>query len=368
MRNIIFREVRQKAPATSKKDAGTISGDDTAYMVSFIRSYQNPTLTEHQGDADTELDISRPQSPHTRPQITSPNASRPDVSHSHLNPPEYQTPTNVDMSQARIAGSSHSAVDHPTTRPSLYSPRHTESAIMDLFARVAYIRAHSDPEVFERLAAQHLGRTEEYDEVGVQTEDQSQPRTVVQQELRTTPALPVDARGATSDHDHGTLPLSTRSTLPSGTNGSDQLGPPIPLSNLPFLTDGPPQRPPLVLSSISYRLPATIATYITTTQTSSSAPTTSYSWPSAPCLPGALQSFLAGIDLRHNIPSQSVHGWVLSYGWNDLCRFILNDNTMAADTQRSQTQAGWLTFQEDLVNAARQGVTIWRMKVCVVVK
>lgn len=120
-----------------------------------------------------------------------------------------------------------------------------------------------------------------------------------------------------------------------------------------------------------------------------------YHWPAAPVQNFDLVPFFAGINARINPRTVTVLGYLFSYGWNDQCRFLTSglaelgnrigqeddavnkatNKKTAANGKKNKddfdleqwafVKLGWRDFQTDLAEAARLGVKVWRMKVCV---
>ncbi|KAK5070634.1 hypothetical protein LTR64_000308 [Lithohypha guttulata] len=117
--------------------------------------------------------------------------------------------------------------------------------------------------------------------------------------------------------------------------------------------------PPTTTQSylINPTLPEMLTTYITPFSYSSGSPQP-YIWLDAPVVAGSYEAFRAGVCLRANVPEgvgRDKVGMVLAYGWNDLCRLV-------------RGEGDWREFvMADLRQAARRGVTVWRVRVCCVV-
>ncbi|KAJ9618351.1 hypothetical protein H2204_013082 [Knufia peltigerae] len=121
----------------------------------------------------------------------------------------------------------------------------------------------------------------------------------------------------------------------------------------------------------------------------------SHHWVDAPVDQLDMERFIKGVNERITPTPSKVMGYVLSYGWNDSCRFIstgqfetcgriLSSSSTSTTTVASSSSSvgpsstdfppqqwsvirqGWSNFRNDLERAALDGVKIWRIKVCVV--
>lgn len=181
-----------------------------------------------------------------------------------------------------------------------------DEALIDLVARLATIRANSDPRVFSELWESHIMRVEELDE-----EEEAEYRTSEKSDSPTA--------------DRDPKPVS---------QGASQ-------SNEPFMTSGSPLPPCFYISSlIPPSLPSLMSVYLSvshlpshqahphptcTPPISHSAATSltkAYHWPSAPVENHNMAMFFAGVNFRIDAPFSAILGWMFSYGWNDMCRFI----------------------------------------------
>lgn len=227
----------------------------------------------------------------------------------------------------------------------------TEEGILKLISDLANLRMHSDSAIFGVLWEQHLARLEEIENADTSGGDVSI--------MSTTSEKHVQVR---TEHE------------PQGHNQSNLSNTPFSEKGLQLQADAPLF---VVLAPV---LPANMAVYIsiaTSNRIALQQQKRAYTWPDAPVQVQDMSKFLQGIISRTSIKFEDVLGWVLSYGWNDICRFIFNDDLENANVHAKKgtvfedwqyRRIGWSTFQDDLKNAALQGVRIWRMKVCVVGK
>jgi len=201
----------------------------------------------------------------------------------------------------------------------------TDQAIVDLVARLANIKARSDPAVFQQLWDQHVGRVEELEH---SRSDTNQAGPV---EVHGNPGTGADAVSITE--------LSN-------------------LSNEPFATAGNPV-PQAWPRWIPARVPGVMAVFITTAPAESPYTQQAYEWLDAPVRMVDQHAFFNGVMLRVSMAAERVKGLVLSYGWCDVCRWV-------AMTGVAGRRDGWSVLQRDLAWAAERGVRVWRMKVLVV--
>lgn len=320
------------------------------------------------------------------------------------------------------------------SRSALMSRNEAAAAIEALIVEVADIRAHTDPRVFEELWERYIGRLEELDRPSGLVEDDPDIQNPMTQSLEQNISNP-----------KASTPAPPALSSEPFVSNANPIPPQMPLSALVPTT--PPSHMSIwistcgVLSTSSlFSVPFVTAStmYSAHTSAGSTAATCSraYHWPHAPVQNYDLGPFFLGINERVDPPASSVLGWILSYGWNDRCRFISSGLTqrgsneyngqqnpdahtvedtpdpeamdvdgappaedaetnhakestpsagaavpalaaasMAASVAAQNTdfdeeqwntiKLGWRDFQHDLRDAARMGVRVWRMKVCV---
>lgn len=199
--------------------------------------------------------------------------------------------------------------DAPEPRQRYLSADETDEAIVDLVVRLADTRARSDPDTFQRLWDQHIGRVDEW------------------------------------ENRHEGLNVTATVSQPSN------------LSNEPFVTTGNPVPPPWP-RAVPAHVPAVMAVYITTAPPESPYRQHAYQWLDAPVRVVDQGAFYRGLFLRVAMCAERVKGWVMCYGWCDVCRWIARGT--------GGEREGWSVLQSDLAWAAGRGVRVWRMKVLVV--
>jgi hypothetical protein len=193
----------------------------------------------------------------------------------------------------------------------------TDQAIVDLVVRLADTRARSNPDIFQRLWDQHVGRVDEL--------ENSRHALGQAEDLMRTPDAAVPQNST--------------------------------LSNEPFATAGNPVPQPWP-RALPAHAPAVMAVYITTAPAESPYTHQAYEWLDAPVRMVDQSAFYSGVMLRVKMTAGRVTGLVMSYGWCDVCRWI----TKGAAGEKE----GWSVLQSDLALAAERGVRLWRMKVLVV--
>ncbi|RVX65840.1 hypothetical protein B0A52_10297 [Exophiala mesophila] len=313
--------------------------------------------------------------------------------------PIIQTRT---MCQAVTSSSTRSEYEAIALRRPL-TTEEAEAAIMDLITHLHIIRSSSNTTVFDELFARQLARVEEL-EVAEGFTDQF-GNVVTAHGSPERPASPPMFEIQVQYQD--TQP--TRATQPKN------------LSNEPWMTDGNPLKPvqqfvpPTIPSLMSiYISSARASPYLTTShltatdlssvmesRTTMASLAPAYHWPGAPVMNEDMTKFFAGINNRIEDPLNTIVGYMFSYGWNDTCRFVSSGLQELAvqdkirklraingedghetyqdliDPRREKWEPepeqwqyirlGWADFQNDVTHAARLGVSVWRMKVCVLV-
>lgn len=352
--------------------------------------------------------------------------------------PSYHRPGAADDLRARVLATRLSY--ETQTRKTMLSRGEAGAAIQDLIRQVADIRACTDPRVFEELWDRHIGRLEELDcPFGIANGDQ---------DAFNSETNPLD-ESLSNRNPSAPRAVSSEPFVSLG----NPIPPQMPLSALVPTT--PPSHMSIwistcgILSTSSlYSVPLITASTIYSAHTSAGATSSTcspaYHWPNAPVQNHDLGPFFLGINARIDPPTSSILGWLVSYGWNDRCRFISSGLTdvgsnepteensdvpsaevdpdpeaeaeaeamdydehapppppppspilsldspsspvLAAATpitaaaeaasiaeqnadfdeeQWASIKLGWRDFQYDLREAARMGVRVWRMKVCV---
>jgi hypothetical protein len=317
MRELVFEpKPPPKGRASRKTNAREAAGVESAYEVSHCSQPERMKVTHAlmkltwdshvQADNDTEVDI-RP--PHDRAR----------------GPPTLRK-------LAKLIS------DVPEPRRRDMSADETDQAIVDLVVRLADARARSDPEIFQRLWDQHVGRL---DELETCHNVLDRPDAVAR-----TPAAVVGREAEEEFTAARNTPGST-AVVPQKLN----------LSNEPFATIGNPTLQPWP-RTVPAQVPAVMAVYISTAPPESPYTRQAYMWPDAPVRMVDQTAFYNGLMLRVKIQGVKVMGLVMSYGWCDVARWV----AWGAEGQRE----GWSVLQNDLAWAAGRGVGVWRMKVLVV--
>ena len=254
------------------------------------------------------------------------------------NDTEHETRTPVDRAREETRRRINKLIaSAPEPSHHRMSAHETDTAVIDLVVRLADIRALSDPDAFQRVWDQHIGRLNEL-ENGHDGGDQAE-----------VPERTPGAASLGNNHNgHEEVERRTPSTsAPAYRN----------LSNEPFAMAGNPL-PQSFPRPIPARVPAAMATYVTTAPPESPYTQQAYEWLDAPVRMVDQKAFYDGLMLRVKMPAERVQGLVMSYGWCDVCRWI------AAGS--AGERKGWSVLQTDLAWAAGRGVMVWRMKVLVV--
>ena len=232
-----------------------------------------------------------------------------------------------------------------------WTAKETSRALDDLIVRLSEIRVRSTPANFARSWKDHVGRLEECESL---EQDESQAQEFPE-------AISPETTNVTNEP-FSTMGLALQPIFPSTPLTPDQMS--------LYITVHPPRHP---YSSRAYH------------------------WYDAPVRGWDQERFFQGLLDRLDIgvanqengneshnefedamsidqevasatddyanPAESeklythIVGWVLSYGWNDSCRFV--------GAGRAERTAGFWMLQDDIKEAARKGVSVWRMKVLV---
>lgn len=146
----------------------------------------------------------------------------------------------------------------------------------------------------------------------------------------------------------------------------------------PFNTTGNPIPPTMTeMHNLPPTLPKIMSVYIMTSPTYVPYVNRAYHHPAAPVQEQNQVAFYTQIMQRaERIADKDVKGYTFSYGWCDISRWVEKTvgfgcggrgNGEAAGESEGEKR-GWHVFQRDLVDAAKAGVMVWRMKVLVVEK
>lgn len=283
----------------------------------------------------------------------------------------------------------------------------TEKEIMNLIERLHDLRLSSKPDVFERLWLAHIGRIEEIEahtepyeitpighhvdeegnplgskEVGWDS-DQVEEDTVMKEEDE------VFASASRANQFNASIAQQRDSSLQATT---DAAAIPFPVSLLsddamrtrmfpnysaePFNTSGNPIPPTLTQKhDVPPTLPQLMSVYIMTSAPRSPYHSRAYHHPGAPVQEQDQVAFFTQVMKRvDHIADKNVKGYALSYGWCDTSRWVektvgtgcrgVSKGEQAGESEGERL--GWGVFQKDLLEAAKSGVMIWRMKVLVV--
>ncbi|KIW58983.1 hypothetical protein PV05_03471 [Exophiala xenobiotica] len=347
MRNVLFTPRTQSTPRGRRRvgrprNLSTVKDDEAEYQ-----------------------DLSDSQTP------SSPPASSLDRARAR----SQQKITNLQARMAEVT---------PTDQKMTYAE--TERGLVDLIVALSKLRARSDPHIFESLWQEKIMRIDEVEDEVPEEDSTVTDNAVVAQ---------------------GMIPINEPTTTSTS------------MSNEPFNSRGIPIKDPN--SIIPPTLPSVMSIWISTAYMPSitlsddglpnhvhvfAPEAKAYHWVDAPVENLDMSRFIEGVNYRVTTPASKVLGYVLSYGWNDICRFIstgrfeaheqtkhLGCSEHVQDQGKGKEKAavdegskaklkgpdvdfpahqwrvigvGWPDFQEDLLCAARLGVKVWRMKVCVV--
>lgn len=276
----------------------------------------------------------------------------------------------------------------------------SEDEIIDLIGRLHHLRLASDPDVFERLWAAHIGRAEEI-------ETPIEPTEIVRMgHLFDEKGNPLHHPGADQpgdedidediDMEHETIatasgPITSPRIQDLATSSAVAAVPfPVQLvsdedirkrvypnySSEPFNSSG--NAIPVSMTQ-KHRLPPTLprvmSIWIMTSPPHASYPSRAYHHPAAPVQEQDMVSFFTHVmDRAEHVAAEDVKGYAFSYGWCDVSRWVEKtigtgcggegDGKVAGESEGERR--GWSVFQKDLLDAANAGVMIWRMKVLVV--
>jgi hypothetical protein len=286
----------------------------------------------------------------------------------------------------------------------------TETEIIGLIERLHDLRLASNPDVFERLWAAHIGRIEEIEAplahdgivpLGQEVDEVDDPLTTPVPDARKQwpdpDALMEDELFASVSHPRKnagkrTAPQGKKRAAAPSHNVIAAVPFPTQLisdaeikkricpnySSEPFNTSG--NHIALSMSQkhrLPPSLPAVMSIWIMTAPAHATHPGRAYHHPAAPVQEQDMVAFFRQVMERaERVAERHVQGYALSYGWCDVSRWIaktvgrgcggVGDGAPAGESEGERV--GWEVFQKDLVGAAKAGVTVWRMKVLVVRK
>lgn len=298
----------------------------------------------------------------------------------------------------------------PAPEPGMFlTSQQTEEEIMNLLERLHDLRLASNPDVFERLWTAHIARVEEI-EAPVETHgvtgrrpqvdelniSSSATRTKIEDddpEVNSDILMEDVAPACGSRSGNANPPAAPQGGMVSPIC-SDAVAVPFPVNLLsdeaikkrtypnyssePFYTSGNPIPPPLTQQHyLPPTLPRVMSIWITTCPPQVPYANRAYHHPAAPVqVQDQVAFFTQVMERAGHTADEDVQGYALSYGWCDVCRWIektvgqgcrgLGRGEKAGESEGERL--GWEVFQRDLVEAAKAGVMIWRMKVLVVKK
>ena len=285
----------------------------------------------------------------------------------------------------------------------------TEKEIMSLIERLHDLRLSSKPDIFERLWLAHIGRIEEIEAhtepyeitpIGHQVDEEGNPLvgeavdcggdqveedTVMEEGEETFPsASKVKLLDAPTTQQSGNFLRATTDVaaipFPASLLADDAIRRRIfpNYSAEPFNTSGNPiPLTPTQKHDVPPTLPQLMSIYIMTSPPRSPYHNRAYHHPGAPVQEQDQVAFFTQVMKRvDHLADKDVKGYALSYGWCDTSRWIektvgtgccgVGKGEEAGESEGERL--GWGVFQKDLLEAARSGVMIWRMKVLVVKK
>ena len=245
----------------------------------------------------------------------------------------------------------------------IMNAKQTEDGIFRLIETLHDIRANSDPRLFARLWEQHVGRLEEIDgavNANLIDADSAKSPTRGEEEAMSSELTSLDqTHQASMNHlfvANETLTLDNSNLRSSPHRVETQrIASSLNLSNEPFISYGVPLPQPWP-RPLEPQIPATMSIFIQTSPPEGVYKDRAYHWLDAGVRLVDRLSFFDGLMMRVEMRDDQVAGYVFSYGWNDVSRWI-------AKTMESE---GWAVLQSDLRRSADRGVRVWRMKVLVV--
>jgi hypothetical protein len=280
----------------------------------------------------------------------------------------------------------------------------TENEIISLVERLHDLRLASDPDIFERLWAAHIGRIEEIETpvkpyeivpMGQDIDEWGNPLTTAaadqqddqedvmeeeeEEEEEEEMFASVSMLAASQRHtDLATSSAAAAVPFPTQLLSDEAIGKRAypNYSGEPFNSFGNPIPPSMTqMQRLPPTIPQVMSIWIMTSPPHAAYPNRAYHHPAAPVQLQDMVSFFAQVmDRVEHIAEKDVKGYAFSYGWCDVSRWVektigtgcrgAGDGKEAGESEGERL--GWDVFQKDLLDAAKAGVMIWRMKVLVV--
>lgn len=279
----------------------------------------------------------------------------------------------------------------------------TENEIINIVGRLHDLRLASNPDIFERLWAAHIGRVEEVEAsiregdiipIGEDMDEEGKPLDVNTPEIEergsdedavmkdnfelfpgtSIPAAPKRGKVAATISNAAAVPFPTQLVSDAAIRQRSYPN----YSSEPFNSAGNPKA--LSLTQQHYlrpQLPGVMSIWIMTSPPHVSYRNRAYHHPAAPVQEQEMVAFFTQVMERaEHVREKDVKGYALGYGWCDVSRWIektvgqgcrgLGDGVKAGESEGERL--GWEVFQKDLLDAVTKGVMVWRMKVLVVKK
>ena len=344
----------------------------------------------YQGDNDTEVDLQLPKEKSVVPR-------------GRGRPPKAIPKMRFEDKQKQVLDRIEQEIEESNAKGSrkqqqrVMTADQTDEAVYDLIARLHDIRCQSQPDSFARSWETYLARLDEIEDIedfeyGVaidrandaQLAAAQSPTTALHTNIEDHPARTRFRKGASHEswvpvdpiEMPGLMPTSNPNksggsptqNLPVSSMGNGASGRHVDLANEPLDTHGPRNLsnepfdtygPPSPLDQLGRGqtplIPSRISLYITTTPALLPYKDKSYHWPDAPVSITDCKRLFDGIDQR--VAVRNISSFTLSYGWNDVMRFIENDE--------EGRRHGFSELRRDIADAAKMGVTRWRLKILV---
>ena len=345
----------------------------------------------YQGDNDTEVDLQLPREKSMVPR-------------GRGRPPKAVPKERFEDKQKQVLHRIEQKIEASDAKGSREHQHHvmtadqTDEAVYDLIGRLHDIRCQSQPDSFARSWETYLSRLDEIENIedfeygvainraaDVQLAAAQSPNTALHTAIEEHPARtrlrkiasheswvpvdPIEMPGLMPISDPHKSVLSHAQSRPvdvssigNGASGSHvdlandvETHRPRNLSNEPFNTQGSPSPLDQLGRGQTPLIPSKISLYITTTPALQPYKDKSYHWPDAPVSITDCKRLFDGIDQR--VAVRNISSFTLSYGWNDVMRFIKNDE--------EGRRHGFSELRRDIADAAKMGVTRWRLKVLV---
>ena len=303
----------------------------------------------YHGDNDTELDVQLPREKSFVPR----GRGRPPKAAPKVRFEEKQKQTLNRIEQAIDSSKNNSA----RRQRHYMTAEQTDQAVCELISRLHEIRCQSNLDTFASSWETHLARLEEIEEfdefkndIAATPVNGARVKASSKGTVPYTDAGEIRGRGkkspdrlpVTSAEGHSPLAVSLRRPRSA-------------LANEPFNTRGPPSPLDQLALARTTFLPSSLSVYITSAPPVHPYKDKSYHWPDAPIGVTDCKRLFDGIGQR--VAVRKIYSYSLSYGWNDIMRLIEND----AEGRRH----GFSELRRDIADAAKQGVTKWRLKVLV---